>query len=193
MKLIGSAMSPYVRRIRLLLEGHDYDFVDLNIYSPEGREILATYTPAMKIPVLIDDKQTIYDSRIIQRYLSEKQKGKALSWDQENLLTLIDAGNDSFIVLLLAARSNIDTDADLLMTNLQKERIELTMPLLERAVAEGQFSAWDYPSICLFCFLDWILFRDLADLAQYPHLSDFRTNKLEFDGVAESDPRAVNT
>ncbi|SIS44415.1 glutathione S-transferase family protein [Neptunomonas antarctica] len=192
MKLIGSAMSPYVRRIRLLLDGHDYDFIDLNIYSPEGREALSTYTPTMKIPVLIDNKQTIYDSRIIHRYLNEKQKGTALSWDQENLLTLIDAANDSFVVLLLSTRSNINTDADLLITNLQKERIERTLPILEQAVADGQFSAWDYSSICLFCLLDWVHFRELSNLAQYPHLSDFRTNKLEFDGVAESDPRAVN-
>ena len=38
MKLIGSGMSPYARRIRLFLEGQDYEFINLNIYSPEGRE-----------------------------------------------------------------------------------------------------------------------------------------------------------
>ena len=100
MKLIGSGMSPYVRRIRLFLEGQDYEFINLNIYSPEGREALASYTPAMKVPVLIDAEQKVYDSRAIHRYLTQKQTAKPLSWDQENLLTLIDAANDSFVILL---------------------------------------------------------------------------------------------
>ncbi|WP_293268289.1 glutathione S-transferase family protein [Neptunomonas sp.] len=189
MKLIGSGMSPYARRIRLFLDGKDYEFINLNIYTPEGREALATYTPAMKIPVLIDDGQKIYDSRAIHRYLARKHEEKSISWDQENLLTLIDAANDSFVILLMAARSNIDTDADALIINLQKERIERTMPLLEKAMAEGQFSSWDYPSICLFCLLDWVHFRELCDLSLYPKLSAFRVAQSTKTVIEESNPR----
>lgn len=197
MKLIGSGMSPYVRRIRLFfeaqerLEGQDYDFVNLNIYSPEGRAELATYTPAMKIPVLVDEEQKVYDSRLIHRYLSEKQKSLPLSWNQENLLSLIDAANDSLVILLLSTRSNIDTSADVLLINLQKERIERVMPLLEQAVANGEFSAWDYPAICLFCLLDWVDFRELHNLAQYPHLCSFLKAKADEAGVEASNPRNI--
>ncbi|MGY8871533.1 MAG: glutathione S-transferase family protein [Pseudomonadales bacterium] len=189
MKLIGSGMSPYARRIRLFLEGQDYEFINLNIYSPEGREALATYTPAMKVPVLIDAEQKIYDSRAIHRYLTEKQTAKPLSWDQENLLTLIDAANDSFVILLMAARSNIDTEADALILNLQKERIERTMPLLEQAIIDGHLSEWGYPSICLFCLLDWVSFRELCDLSVYPHLSSFLSEKSAYPAVEASNPR----
>ncbi|BBB28391.1 glutathione S-transferase family protein [Neptunomonas japonica] len=189
MKLIGSGMSPYARRIRLFLEGQDYEFINLNIYSPEGREALATYTPAMKVPVLVDAQQKVYDSRAIHRYLTEKQTTKPLSWDQENLLTLIDAANDSFVVLLMAARSNIDTEADALILNLQKERIERTMPLLEQALIDGQLPEWDYPSICLFCLLDWVNFRELCDLSVYPHLSGFLVEKSAYPAVEASNPR----
>lgn len=191
MKLIGSGMSPYVRRIRLFLEGREYDFVNLNIYSPEGRAELAAYTPAMKIPVLIDGNQKVYDSRMVHRYLNDKQEGVPLSWDQENLLTLIDAANDSFVILLLSARSNLNTDTDTLIFNLQKERIERTMPLLEQAVANGEFSTWDYPSICLFCLLDWVNFRDLRDLAEYPNLVDFHNKNTSMPGVEASNPRNI--
>lgn len=191
MKLIGSGMSPYVRRIRLFLEGQEYDFVDLNIYSPEGRAELATYTPAMKIPVLIDAEQKVYDSRMIHRYLNEKQSGTPLSWDQENLLTLIDAANDSFVTLLLSARSNLDANSDTLIFNLQRERIERTLPLLEQAVANGEFSTWDYPSICLFCLLDWITFRELNNLAAYPNLANFHRENSVMVGAEASNPRNI--
>ncbi len=199
MKLIGSGMSPYVRRIRLflegqkLLEGQDYDFINLNIYSPQGRAELATYTPAMKIPVLIDAEQKVYDSRVIHRYLSEKQQNSPLSWNQENLLSLIDAANDSFVILLLSARSNIDTHADALIINLQKERIERTLPLLEQAVADGEVSAWDYPAICLFCLLDWVHFRELHNLDQFPNLSRFLSVKATEPGVEASNPRSIDS
>ena len=102
MKLIGSTTSPYVRRIRLLLDDSDYEFVNLDIYC-QGRDELRRNNPALKIPMLIDDNQEVYDSRVIARYLSEKQGMVPLTWDQENQLTLIDAANDSAVILLLSA------------------------------------------------------------------------------------------
>ncbi len=191
MLLIGAAPSPYVRRIRIFLHGQPFSFMDLNIYSPEGREELRKYTPAMKIPVLVDDETTIFDSRVIQRYAAEKLKLASLSWQQENLLTLIDAVNDSYVTLALSKRSGIDIDGDLLYMNLQKERIELTMGLLEEAASKGDFSEWDYPAICLFSLLDWLLFRELATLDNYPHLVAFRQANLEREAIKETDPRVA--
>ena len=83
MKLIGSTTSPYVRRIRLLLGDADYDFVSLDIYGA-GRDELRRNNPALKIPMLQDGDQAVYDSRVIARYLAHKQGIAALSWDQEN-------------------------------------------------------------------------------------------------------------
>ena len=45
MKLIGSTTSPYVRRIRLLLDDSDYEFVNLDIYG-QGRDELRRNNPA---------------------------------------------------------------------------------------------------------------------------------------------------
>ncbi len=74
MKLIGSTTSPYVRRIRILLDEEPYEFVNLNIYG-EGRDELRRNNPTLKIPVLEDGGQEIYDSRIIARYISAKRDG----------------------------------------------------------------------------------------------------------------------
>jgi len=189
MKLIGSTPSPYVRRLRLFLGDLDYDFINLDIYSPEGRQELEKFTPAMKVPVLVDDEQYIYDSRVIHRYLSKKQGKSDLSWEQENLMSLIDAANDSYIALLIAGRSGVDIKPDILLVKLQQDRLCRVMPLLEQAAASGQFERWDYPSICLFCLLDWVDFRELESLSTYPHLAQFLASKKQLPLAIATDPR----
>ena len=190
MKLTGSSTSPYVRRIRLLLAdaGQDYTFIDLNIYGAD-REALKRRNPALKIPVLLDGAQTIYDSRVIFRYLQHRLDLPALSWEQENLLTLIDAVNDSWVTLLLAQRSGIDVDGDLTFFNLQHERIATTLPVLDTQVREGAFATWTYPSMCLYCMLDWGLFRELLDLPDYPALSQWYQHQTQQPGIKQTDPR----
>ncbi|MBY4677332.1 glutathione S-transferase family protein [Marinobacterium arenosum] len=189
MKLIGSAMSPYVRRLRLWLEGEDYAFVSLDIYSEVGRKALKGYTPTMKIPALVDDGQTLFDSRVIYRYLNAKLQRESLSWDDENRLTLIDAVNDSLVSLLLLKRSGLDSNQQLMFLDLQKERIANTLATLEQHVAEGQFDGWRYPEVCLFCLLDWADFRELLNLDDYPQLRAFHQRQLSRPVIQATDPR----
>ncbi|GGB95917.1 hypothetical protein GCM10011352_22520 [Marinobacterium zhoushanense] len=190
MKLIGSSTSPYVRRIRLLLAdaGQGYEFSDLNIYG-EDRDELRRQNPALKIPVLYDGGEVIYDSRVIFRYLQEKLGLAQIGWQQENLLTIIDAANDSMVAILLSQRSGLDTSEDRLFFNLQRERVEKTLEALERQVDEGAFNVWHYPSICLYSMFDWGLFRGLIDAARYPHLSAWLAEQKVRADVAGSDPR----
>ncbi|GAA0795100.1 glutathione S-transferase family protein [Marinobacterium sediminicola] len=189
MELIGSDTSPYVRRIRLLLAEQAHTYTSLDIYS-EGRAALAEKTPIMKIPVLIDNERTLYDSRVIARYLCETHSiGEPLSWDQENLLSLIDGAQDSLITLLLSQRSGIDTDTDTLFYRLQKERISQSMAVLEEKARQGEFTNWNYPAICLFTLIDWASFRNLINLDDYPFLKSFRASHTKQKGVIETDPR----
>ncbi len=189
MKLFGSTTSPFVRRLRLYLLGQDSEFIDLDIFSEHGREILSANNPAQKVPILQDGELTLYDSRVIYRYLAQRQGDSSLSWSQENLLTLIDAVNDSFVSILLLSRSGFDTSQDNLFANLQNERIKKVLEVLETEVTAGAFNDWSYASICLFCLLDWIDFRDLYSLNNYPHLSNFFLLAKKNSGIAETDPR----
>lgn len=188
MKLIGSTTSPYVRRIRLLLADNEYEFVNLEIYG-EGRDELRRSNPALKIPMLIDGDQEVYDSRVIARYISEKQGLVPLTWDQENQLTLIDAANDSAVILLLSSRSGIDIGENLMFFNLQRERIMMTMRTLAAMVDDGQFSQWNYPAICLYCLVDWVDFRDLVDFSGIESLISFRNHHRNDELIGLTDPR----
>ena len=70
MKLFGTPASPYVRKVRLVLEEKRiaYEYV---VTSPATREALvAPLNPLAKIPVLqCDDGKAIYDSPVIVEYL----------------------------------------------------------------------------------------------------------------------------
>lgn len=188
MKLLGSTTSPYVRRTRLLLGDADYEFVNLDIYG-ENRDVLRRNNPALKIPMLIDGDQEIYDSRVIARYLSELQKLPPLSWDQENQLTLIDAANDSAVILLLSERSGIDTRSGALFHELQRERIMTALRTLSAMVEEGHFEQWHYPSICLYTLIDWVDFRDLVDFSGIESLISWRDRMQGQPHVKTTDPR----
>lgn len=189
MQIFGTVVSPYTRRIRLLLNNIEHDFIDLDIFSAEGREVLTHNNPANKVPLLKDGENTVLDSRIIFNYLSEKLSLKALTWQQQNLLTVIDAANDSLVVLMYGRRSGLPVDDNYMYYNLQHERIESVFVSLNNEVGNGAFNEWQYPSICLFCLLDWVLFRDVIDLSPYQHLLSFHHQMKNMPGITETDPR----
>ena len=188
MKLIGSLTSPYVRRIRLLLGDHPHRFQSLDIYA-EGRGTLRQSNPALRVPVLEDADLQLYDSRVIARYLLQKFGSPPLDWSQENQLTLVDAVNDSLVILFQGQRSGLDTRSDALLFKLQNERIAAALQALEQEVSEGRFEAWNYPAICLLSLLDWARFRELIQPGRWPALDGWLRARLERADVAETDPR----
>lgn len=189
MKLYGSQTSPYVRRIRLLLADVPHDFVNMNIFAGSDRDLLAAKNPTLRIPMLEDNEQMIFDSGVIFRYLAAKLNIKPLSWYQENQLSVINAVNDSLVMLLQCTRSGLDTSEDKLFFNLQRERVATSLYVLELQAENGEFAHWDYPAMALFCLVDWTLFRELIELDDYPALLKFVKDNAAQAGVSVSDPR----
>lgn len=189
LKLYGSTTSPYVRRLRLWLANVEHEFINLNIFTKDDRAILAEKNPTLKIPMIEDGDTVIFDSRVIFRYLSEKFNASGLSWEQENLLTVIDAANDSLVQLLLLKRSGFNTDDDVMFFRLQKERIQGILSCLNDNVKNGDFSDWDYPSICLYALLDWIAFRSLFDTSAFLHLGAFYQAHSDREEVKATAPK----
>jgi glutathione S-transferase len=70
MKLIGSATSPFVRKVRVVMAEKKLDFslVLENVWAPETT--IAQVNPLGKIPCLVmEDGSALYDSRVIVEYL----------------------------------------------------------------------------------------------------------------------------
>ena len=78
MQIIGSYVSPYVRKVLacLALKGLDYEIDPITpFYGGDGFERLS---PLRRIPVLIDGDLTLCDSSVICAYLDEAYPGRPL-------------------------------------------------------------------------------------------------------------------
>lgn len=189
MKLYGSTTSPYVRRLRVWLENVPHEFMHIDIFSEQGRATLKSINPALKVPMLVDDWQAVFDSRVIYNYLNHKLGKEVTTADDENAITLINAANDSYVELLLLSRSGIDVQQDALFFNLQRERIQSTLQVLEEQVKLGAFEYWHFPAICLYCLVDWVLFRQMNDFAEFPELQAFHQRHQGRKILQATDPR----
>lgn len=189
MKLYGSIPSPFVRRNRIFLEDIDYEFVAMNIYEKDQREQLSALGPIKQIPILVDGQTTVYDSRIIFRYLNDKYKKENLTIHDENIITMIDACNDAQVFLLMLVRSDIDINQDKLFINNQKNRIVDTLTELDKLASGNEFEQWNFKAICLYSLLDWMEFRELQDLSGYKNLKQFLAKNKDREFVVKTDPR----
>lgn len=70
MKLVGSKTSPYVRKVRVILAETSlpFEFVEESAWTADTT--VPRYNPLNKVPALVmDDGESIYDSRVICEYL----------------------------------------------------------------------------------------------------------------------------
>jgi glutathione S-transferase len=189
MQLFGSTTSPYVRRLRLFMQDIPYDFVLVDIFNSRDRADMQSDNPTLKIPMLKDGDKAILDSGTIYRYLQHKMGLKALSWEQQNVLTSIDAANDSMVQILILSRSEIDTSSDKMYFRIQRERLDAVFKHLEHQADIGMFSQWHYLSMSLFCLLDWSVFRQSYDISSFVRLQELYEQWNQLAISHQTDPR----
>lgn len=90
MKLVFSPLSPFARKVRVLMhetgQWGDVEMVDVATTPLDTHPDVAAANPLGKIPALVRaDGPTLYDSRVITRYLDHRAGGKmypqARLWD----------------------------------------------------------------------------------------------------------------
>ena len=71
MKIVGSYVSPYVRKVLacLTLKGLDYEIDPITPFY--GNDEFERLSPLRRIPVLVDNGLTLCDSSVICAYLDE--------------------------------------------------------------------------------------------------------------------------
>ena len=165
--LIGSRTSPYVRRIRLVMENIPYEFQIVNLFSQEGQELIKQYSPIRRIPVLITQEGPVLDSNNIFEYINSSHLKHQFTFKDRNLLQIIDGAKDSFLTSMLIGKMDGQSEYS---TYLQK-RIFRCLSELNKCT--DKFANWRYPSMALFSLLDWIKFRELYNLSEFKHLHSF--------------------
>ncbi|MDQ2065231.1 glutathione S-transferase [Xinfangfangia sp. CPCC 101601] len=113
MKLFGSATSPFVRKVMVLIHEAGLTGIEVHdvVVSPVAEGTLPlNANPLGKIPaLLLDDGRAIYDSRVICRYLDEHgqagfyPKGDAL-WDVLTLEALADGITEAALAMAYEVR-----------------------------------------------------------------------------------------
>lgn len=191
-RLMGSLTSPYIRRFRLFLAGVPYEFeVIKDIYGADD-ERLSKINPLKRIPVLMIDGRPLWESRVIYNHLRSALSRPVLDLDEENALSAVDALQDLLVQNFLMAKYNHPVLAENEYFKRHADRRIRTLVYLQDEVRKGRFERWDYPSISLFCLLDWATFRSqlTADEVRGPLESILAAGQGRLM-VKETDPRRV--
>jgi glutathione S-transferase len=174
--LYGSKTSPFVRRIRVLLEKTPYELKEMNIYEGQDSVDLNKLNPVNQIPVLIDGANTIWDSRQIFNYLNSLHRFQNMDWQDENLLTAIDGAMNAGVALFLMKRSGINIHEPFMYVQRQKERIDSVLDYLKPFMSGQGLENWDFHCISLYCFIDWASIRGIITLETRPDCQAFLNN-----------------
>lgn len=171
--LYGSQTSPFVRRLRILLQDIPCTFEELNIFEASDAVLLNKINPLNRVPVLRHDEKTIWDSRQIFQYLNDIHQFETLNWEDENLLTGIEGAMDSGIALLLMKRSGMNIEENFMYIARQKDRIESVLDYLKPWLSDRALTEWNFASMTTYAFLDWALFRNIINIENRPECRKF--------------------
>lgn len=188
--LIGSVTSPYVRKMRMLLSTlGPYELKAINYLEKHDSDYLKSINPINQIPVLLDGDLTLYDSRVMYNYLAKKHKLTALSIQEENILSAIDAAMDTSINLFSLRRGGLDLQGGNTYVERQLERIPLILNYLTpwvNSLEPKNTAHWNFLSMSLYSYLFWGEFREILDLSAHPEMKQFLERFKDAPGVSES-------
>jgi glutathione S-transferase len=166
--LYGSQTSPFVRRLRILLDETPYKFQEFNIFETEDAIKLNKINPLNQVPVLKDGNNVIWDSRQIFNYLNSLHRFQNMDWNDENQLTAIDGAITSGVSLLLMKRSSINIDEQYMYVVRLKDKMQSVLDYLKPYIEGEALTNWNFHTISLYCFLDWATFRGILKLDNRP-------------------------
>lgn len=167
MKLLYTLNSPYARKVRIVaLEKHiELELLEVVLADPEN--IVKNHNPLGKIPVLIlDDGDSVYDSRVIVEYLDNHAPGTHLILtDNSSKIrvrrweALADGVCDAAVSAMLEQRkplekqsqSNIDRQLDKVTRGLEVLNLDITK---KKWCVNETFSLADIALGCTLGYLD---------------------------------------
>ena len=188
--LLGSIRSPFVRICRMLMiQGSiDYEFRVLDfVENANDAAALRSETPINKVPVLMDGKQKIFDSRVIANFLIEKHGLRPLSLDEENIVSAIYSCLDTAVILFLMKRDGFDMSDEGFFLSRQRARIPDNLAYVTpwaKTLDPAKPGDWNYASMILYCFLYWGERRlDFFKVKDDPDLAAFMEKFKNATGV----------
>lgn len=183
LKLIGTATSPYTRKVRVVLaeKRMECEFV---VDAPNtDNSMVTSYNPLGKIPVLVlDDESTLFDSRVIAEYLDNASPGNRLIPEEKRPRiqvrrweALADGCTDAAIALLMEKRRAAEQQLPEWITR-QQGKVDRALQMMADDLAAKTWCAGDFftlADIAVGCCLGWMELRlpDLPWRRNHPNLA----------------------
>lgn len=182
MKLISSPASPFVRKVRVVLHETDQigDVEEIPVATtalntaPEARAA----NPTGKIPALIlDDGSTIYDSRVITRFLDDRAKAGLYPddriWPVLTLEATADGLTEAAVLMVYEARLRPEAQQSSDWVEAQWGKVTGALDALETTWLSYLTGPLNIGQIAVACGLGYLDFRHGARgwRAEYPELA----------------------
>lgn len=183
MKLIGTATSPYTRKVRVVLaeKRMECEFV---VDAPNTDNSTVTqYNPLGKIPVLVlDDESTLFDSRVIAEYLDSASPGNRLIPEEKRPRTqarrweaLADGCTDAAIAVVMEKRRPVEQQSPEWIAR-QQGKADRALQMMADDLAAKSWCTGDFftlADIAVGCCLGWLELRlpDLPWRRNHPNLA----------------------
>jgi glutathione S-transferase len=202
MKLLGGTISPYTRKVRIVLAEKkiDCDFETVDVAPPENP--VNPHNPLGKVPTLLmDDGTALFDSRVIVEFLdSASPIARLIPDDNRERVAVrrwealadgcLDAG---LLVRYEAIRPKKEQSAawsGKQTGKLQRGLAMVAAELADRPYCHGE--RYTLADIAVGCCLGWVDFRRPAAIdyrAAYPNLARFYDRLMERPAFAETIPK----
>jgi len=203
MKLIGSAASPYVRKVRVVMAEKrlDYQFVIEDVWS--DATTIATSNPLGQVPCLImDGSEAMFDSRVIVEYLdtlspvgklippSGRERAEVKTWE-----ALADGVMDAGVLWRMEAiwPKRAEGERSQAWMDRQRGKVETGIAAMAKGLGDKPFCSGIHLSlsdIAVGCALGWIDFRfpEIDWRAEHPNLDRLHEKLLLRPSFADTRP-----
>lgn len=172
MKLIGSAASPYVRKVRVVMAEKrlDYQFVIEDVWSDDTT--ISSSNPLGKVPCLVmDGSEAMFDSRVIVEYLDtlspvgklipqqSRERAEVKTWE-----ALADGVMDAGVLWRLEATwaHRADGERSQAWMDRQRAKVLAGIAAMSKGLGDKPFCSGIHLSlsdIAVGCALGWIGYR----------------------------------
>ncbi|HUN67360.1 MAG TPA: glutathione S-transferase N-terminal domain-containing protein [Burkholderiales bacterium] len=202
MKLLGGTISPYTRKVRIVLAEKkiDCDFETVDVNPPDNP--VNPHNPLGKVPTLLmDDGTALFDSRVIVEFLDNASPIARLIPDdnRERVAVrrweaLADGSLDAgLLVRYESLRPNKERSAA--WAAKQTGKLERGLAMIAAELADKPWchgERYTLADIAVGCCLGWVEFRKPAGIdyrAAYPNLARFYDRLMERTAFAETVPK----
>jgi glutathione S-transferase len=203
MKLIGSATSPYVRKVRIVMAEKklDFQFILEDVWA--ANTTITASNPLGKVPCLVmEGGEAVFDSRVIVEYLDTlspvgkliptqgRERAEVKTWE-----ALADGLLDAAILARLeatwggrTARQRCDAWIDRQMGKIDATLKAMSTGLGDKAFCSGiHFSLSDIAVGCALGYLD-LRFTQINWREMYPNLARLQDKLMQRTSFAETVP-----